>query len=123
MGRSLLHAFLKSKFSDKINVFRELDAGAGRLDVLVQLAGGLSIILELKMCGRPYTSAYAKEGEGQILHYMLNRNVHLGYLIVFDARAKDFGNKLLSPAATSDFIVREKFVDVRPEVIAKDGGS
>jgi tetratricopeptide (TPR) repeat protein len=121
VGRSLLHTFLKSKFCDRINVFRELDAGAGRLDVLVQLAGGLSIILELKMCGQPYSSTYAKEGEGQILHYMENRNIHLGYLIVFDARSRDFGNQLISPRTADSFIVREKFVDVRPEVIAKNG--
>jgi hypothetical protein len=115
-GGNLLHTFLKSRFGARINVFRELDAGAGRLDVLVQLAGGLNIILELKMCGQPYSSTYAAQGEGQILHYMAHRGVHLGYLVVFDARSRDFGVPLLAVRAADAFTVLEKIVDVRPDV-------
>jgi tetratricopeptide (TPR) repeat protein len=119
-GRNLLHAYLKAAFKDQINLFRELDAGAGRLDVLVQLAGGLNIILELKMCGQPYSSSYAAEGEVQILHYMENRGVHLGYLIVFDARARDNGKPLLATRSADRFTVGEIFVDVRPDVVPPD---
>ena len=119
-GRNLLHAYLKAAFKDQINLFRELDAGAGRLDVLVQLGGGLNIILELKMCGQPYSSSYAAEGEVQILHYMENRGVHLGYLIVFDARVRDYSKPLLAARPADRFTVGEIFVDVRPDVAPPD---
>jgi hypothetical protein len=34
-----------------------------------------------------------------MLHDMQNRNIHLGYLVVFEARQRDFGKKLLSRSA------------------------
>ena len=55
-AQDLLHTFLKATFLDRINVFEELDAGAGRLDIYLQFQGGLSVILELKMCGHVYSS-------------------------------------------------------------------
>jgi len=36
--------------------------------------------------GDRYASTYAAAGEDQIIHYMDNRDCHLGYLLVFDAR-------------------------------------
>jgi hypothetical protein len=37
-----------------------------------QPCGGLSIVLELKMCGGGYSSGYAASGEAQLVHYMDN---------------------------------------------------
>lgn len=115
LAQNFLHTFLQARFGERIEIFEELDAGAGRLDLYVRLIGGLSIIVELKMCGFGYTSTYAAAGEEQITHYMENRRSHLGYLVVFDARLDDFGEKLLS-GSTGLHTVIEIFIDVRPRV-------
>jgi tetratricopeptide (TPR) repeat protein len=113
-AQGLLHTYLKARFLDRVNVFQELSSGAGRLDLYLQLYGGLSLIIELKMCGARYSSAYAASGEDQIIHYMQNRTSHLGYLIVFDARERQQGQALVK--AADPFTVLTKFVDVRPHV-------
>ena len=114
-AQDLLHTALKARFEDRIEVFEEIGTGAGRLDLCVKLSGGLSIIIELKMCGFRYSSAYAAAGEEQINHYMDNRRTNLGYLVVFDARIDDFGLTLLSDVPSSHTVI-EKLVDVRPRV-------
>ena len=91
-----------------------MDSGAGRLDLYVQLQGELTAILELKMCGGGYSSNYAASGETQLVHYMENRGSKLGYLVVFDARARDFGKVLLSGGNSLTIIT--KIVDLRPDV-------
>ncbi len=113
-AQSLLHTFLKGRFLERVSVFEELDSGAGRLDLYVQLQGGLTAILELKMCGGGYSSNYAASGETQLAHYMENRGSKLGYLVVFDARARDFGKVLLNGDNSRTIIT--KFVDLRPDV-------
>ncbi|MDB0569603.1 hypothetical protein LBW59_02275 [Ralstonia solanacearum] len=115
-AQDLLHAFLKARFQDRISVFEELATGAGRLDILLNFDGGLSAVIELKMCGFGYSSAYAASGEDQIAHYMENRACHLGYLVVHDARLNDFGSALITPGAIGENTVFEIFVDVRPRV-------
>ena len=55
-AQHLLHTFLEARFGDRVDIFEELSTGAGRLDLYVKLIGGLSIILELKMCGFRYSS-------------------------------------------------------------------
>ncbi len=116
-AQDYLHTFLKARFLERVNLFEELGSGAGRLDIYVQLYGGLSLILELKMCGNGYSSSYAAAGEDQILHYMENRRSNLGYLIVFDARLEKFGQPLLQ--AEGPFTINCKFVDMRPRISAR----
>lgn len=114
-GQDLLHTYLQARFGDRVHVLEEVTAGAGRIDVLVQVRGGLTFVIELKMCGATYSSAYAAAGEEQLQHYMANRKTSIGYLLVFDGRMRDFAKPLLvqsDPAATID----EIFVDVRPTV-------
>lgn len=113
-AQDLLHTYLKAKFGDRVLVFREVVAGAGRVDLYVQLHGGMAIIVELKMCGFGYSSSYASSGEGQILHYMENRNSLLGYLIVFDGRLNYQGQKVLRGIADDRFTVIESIIDVTP---------
>jgi tetratricopeptide (TPR) repeat protein len=115
LGQDLLHTALKSRFGERVEIFEELSTGAGRLDLYARFEGGLAVIVELKMCGAPYSSTYAASGEGQIKHYMENRRTHLGYLVVFDGRAKQFGKALLQ-AAAGPYVVVEKIVDVRNRV-------
>lgn len=118
-AQDLLHAFLKARFQDQISVLEELATGAGRLDILLKFDGGLSAVIELKMCGFRYSSAYAASGQDQILHYMENRACHLGYLVVHDARLNDFGSVLIVPGASGANTVFEIFVDVRPRVSSR----
>ncbi|MGE4126289.1 MAG: hypothetical protein AB7E59_13680 [Pusillimonas sp.] len=115
-GQNLLHTYLKGKFGERIGIYEEISAGAGRVDIYVQLLGGLSIIVELKMCGSRYSSGYAASGEIQLLHYMENRNSYLGYLVVFDSRIRDFGSKLLQERQPDRFTVCEIICDVRPQI-------
>lgn len=119
LGQDLLHTFLKARFQDRIDVFEELSAGAGRLDVYVKLYGGLSSIIELKMCGFHYSSTYAADGEDQISHYMGSRRSSIGYLVVFDARLEDFGSSLTDTKRHDSLTIWTKFVDLRPRVTNK----
>ena len=109
-----LRTWLDGSFRGRVTVLEEIDAGAGRMDVLLQLAGGNQAILELKMCGFRYSSTYAAAGVDQILHYMEQKDVNLGYLVVFDARLRDCGTPLMAADAVGGATVREISVDVRP---------
>ena len=113
-AQDLLHTFMKARFLERANLFEELDSGAGRLDIYVQLYGGLSIVVELKMCGFSYSSNYAAAGETQIIHYMQNRESKLGYLVVFDAKLTMNGQELLK--GDNSLTLFSKFIDVRPRV-------
>lgn len=113
-AQNLLHTYLQAKFGERVEIFEELDTGAGRLDLYVKLKGGLSVVLELKMCGGRYSSNYAASGETQIEHYMDNRTTNIGYLVVFDARVTMHAKPLLSPSPRHTVV--ELFVDARPEV-------
>lgn len=115
LSKDQLYTFLQAKLSGRIRIFTEIVAGAGRLDLYLQFSGGLTVIIELKMCGGRYPSSYAAAGEDQILHYLENRDTRLGYLIVFDARIGKFGESVLVPRNADNYTVYEKFVDVRPE--------
>jgi tetratricopeptide (TPR) repeat protein len=115
LAKDQLHTSLQIKFGNRIGIFTEIAAGAGRLDIYLELSGGLSVIIELKMCGGRYPSSYAAAGEDQILHYMENRDTRLGYLVVFDARVGKFRESVLSHRNVDNYTVYEKFVDVRPD--------
>jgi hypothetical protein len=118
-GKDFLHIFLKAKFQDQIEVFEEIGAGAGRIDLYLKFGNGLSAVLELKMCGKGYSNTYGASGEEQIVHYLENRDTSRGYLVVFDARMDDFGKTLLGAPVSGKFTIGERFVDVRPRVKQK----
>jgi tetratricopeptide (TPR) repeat protein len=116
LAQDFLHIYLKAKFQNRILVLEELTTGAGRLDVFLQFSGGLSVIVEIKMCGFRYSSAYAASGEDQIRHYMDNRNTHLGFLLVFDSRLNEHSESLLQNISDGVNTVHEVYVDLRPRV-------
>ena len=118
-AQDLLHTFLKARFQARISLYEELDTGAGRLDLLLKLEGGLSVIVELKMCGFGYSSSYAASGEGQIRHYMQTRSSHLGYLVVHDSRLENFGSPLIEQSNEGGNTISEIFVDIRPRVSSR----
>lgn len=115
-GQTLLHTYLKATFKERIDIFEEIGVGAGRLDLLIRLAGGVSAIIELKMCGNSYSTEYARSGEDQIEHYMANKTVHIDFLVTFDARQRNNASRLLSHTIGHRNTIEEITIDVRPSV-------
>lgn len=116
-AQRLLFTFLRAKLDSSALIFEELDTGAGRLDLLVAFSVSEKYIIELKMCGAPYSLKYAKKGFGQIQHYMENRDVKLGYLLIFDARKRDFNKNIPADEIATDYRIEVKVIDVRPNVV------
>ncbi|SMR82256.1 hypothetical protein SAMN04488030_2603 [Aliiroseovarius halocynthiae] len=114
-GQTLLHTFLKARFLHSVQIFEELNVGAGRLDVLAQFAGGLRVIIELKICGGGYSTTYAQSGDQQIQHYMENEGVHIGFLMTFDGRIRKKGELLVANTG-SHHTIREVLIDMRSTV-------
>ena len=114
-AQDLLHMYLQAKFGERVEPDEEIVAGAGHIDLYVKLVGGPSIVVEIKMCGGGYSSAYAAAGEHQITHYMKNKGTKLGYLVVFEGRTRMFGKRVLS-GRRGGYTVIEQGVDVRPTV-------
>ncbi|MBD1834911.1 PD-(D/E)XK nuclease domain-containing protein [Cyanobacteria bacterium FACHB-472] len=115
-AQNLLHTFIKGYFEEQIDVFEEVNTGAGRIDIFLKFSNNLSIIVELKMCGSGYSMSYAEGGLDQLSHYLSNKHTSLGYLIVFDARTRDFGKGLLDILAIERHTIFTRAVDVRPTV-------
>ena len=114
-GQTLLHTYLRGRFGDDINIFQEVGAGAGRIDILLQVAGDLRMLIELKLCGYNYTSHYAAGGSDQLDHYMKASDIYLGYLVVFDARLNDNG-KALDVITPVQGTIKTWMIDVTPRV-------
>lgn len=102
---------------DCIDICQERRAGAGIIDLYITLRGGLKIVIELKICGSPgYSSTYALNGEDQLIHYLKNTETHFGFLLVFDARKRDFG-KGFNPIQTfGKYTIQTLSIDLRPYV-------
>lgn len=75
------------------------------------------------MCGETYSSGYAALGVEQLKHYMENNRSHLGYLIVFDCRRRDFGTGIEKETKSGPDTIAVEFVDIRPDVISKSASS
>jgi hypothetical protein len=71
-------------------VYREVHIGGGRIDLIVNILGN-EYVLELKMCGAPYSRGYAESGFDQLKDYLKLTGVLRGYLLVFDGRVKQTG--------------------------------
>ena len=78
--------FFESEFGNQIEIIDEYKAGAGAIDLYIQFSPNINIIVELKMCGKGYSSNYALEGNLQLKHYYENSGGSLCYLVVFDGR-------------------------------------
>lgn len=116
LAKSELHTFLKASFGEAIETLEEVSSGAGRVDLYVILNSGSRVVVELKMCGNGYSSSYAFEGTEQIAHYMTNRGTAVGFLVIFDSRARDYGKGLAAVEKHNNQTVYVNFVDVRPLV-------
>lgn len=78
--------FFKSEFGNQIEIIEEYKAGAGAIDLYIQFSPNINIIVELKMCGKGYSTKYALEGNLQLKHYYENSGGSLCYLVIFDGR-------------------------------------
>jgi tetratricopeptide (TPR) repeat protein len=115
--KQLLIASLSAKFGkDNITIIQEQRAGAGFIDLYVLFSGGLKVVIELKMCGEGYSSSYAISGEDQIIHYQNNTEANLGYLLIFDARKRDFAKGLKDIQIVGNKTIYSIAVDVRNKV-------
>ncbi len=112
-AQDLLHTYFEARFGVRAQILEEIPAGWGRVDLLVRFEGGLTVMVELKMCGLTYSSAYAAAGEEQLNHYMANRRTHIGLLVVIDGRIKDFGKSVIT-GVNPTMTINEIFIDVRP---------
>jgi tetratricopeptide (TPR) repeat protein len=115
-AQNLLHTFIKAYFEDQVDVFEEVNTGAGRIDVFLKFSNNLSTVVELKMCGFGYSMSYAEGGLDQLSHYLSNKYTSLGYLIVFDARTRDFGKGFSEILTIGKHTIFTRTVDVRPIV-------
>lgn len=119
-GQTLLHTFIKSRFGNNVEVMEEVSTGAGRIDIYLRFQNGLKTIVELKMCGNGYSGGYALDGLEQLTHYLENKQTHLGYLLIFDARKRDLGKGINSQYLRGNYTIRSYIADVRPTVKVKD---
>lgn len=116
LGKLLLQTSLKGCFRDNILTIEECGAGAGRIDLYLNLDFEISILVELKMCGEGYSSNYALHGFEQLNHYMKARKVGVGYLIIFDARKRDFGKGISEASIVDGGIIYTLVIDVRNNI-------
>ncbi|MCO7244994.1 hypothetical protein [Halomonas sp. Mc5H-6] len=120
LSKQMLITFLNGKFGkETIDILQEQRAGAGFIDLYVMLPGGLKVVIELKMCGGGYSSNYALSGESQIIHYQTNKFTKIGYLVVFDARARDYGKGLRKLQVVNGHTIYSLAIDMRPQIIKK----
>ncbi|MDE6313302.1 MAG: hypothetical protein K2M46_06725 [Lachnospiraceae bacterium] len=115
-GQDLLHTFMKARFGDALEVLEEVDIGAGRMDIYLCFKNGIKTIVELKMCGGGYSSGYAMHGVEQVVHYLENKKVHVGYLLIMDGRMRDCGKGIEPQYKKENYFVRAFVADIRPEV-------
>lgn len=108
-----LKLFLDTKFKGQIKSLDEVSTGAGYIDLYITFKNDLEIIIELKMCGRGYTSTYAEKGINQLKHYLHSKQSKIGYLLVYDSRKRDFGEKVTSVLETQKYLIQTKFIDMR----------
>ena len=117
LSKQFLIQFLNAKFGkDNIEILQETRAGAGFIDLYIILNGGLKVIIELKMCGGGYSSSYAVSGKDQIIHYQKNRNTKIGFLIIFDARKRDFAKELKEVQTLDGHTIFSVAIDMRTNV-------
>lgn len=115
-GQTLLHTFVKSRYGGAVEVLEEAPAGAGRIDLYLRFLSGFTTVIELKMCGHGYSEAYSLEGIAQLQHYLENKKVHVGYLLVFDSRTRKYGEGIAPVYFAGDHIIFTSIADVRPFV-------
>jgi len=117
LSKQLLINFLNGKFGvNSIEILQEPRAGAGFIDLYILLAGGLKVIIELKMCGAGYSSTYAISGKSQIVHYAENKNTNVGFLIVLDSRIRDYGKSFQSIQSVNNILIHTIVIDVRSKI-------
>lgn len=116
-SKQLLINFLNGKFGkNSIEIIQEPRAGAGFIDLYILLEGGHKVVIELKMCGTGYSSTYAISGESQIIHYAKNKNTHIGFLVVFDSRIRDYGKSFKDIQTIDNILIHTVAIDIRSEI-------
>ena len=118
-AKDLLHTFLVGRFPKSL-IFEEITSGAGRIDIFIVSPTRERAVVELKMCGVGYSMDYAQDGGEQLTHYMNNKAANFGYLVVFDARSRDFGKGFGQNQSIDRMSVTTIVADLRPYVKRRD---
>jgi hypothetical protein len=84
--------------------------------MFLKFSGGLQVVIELKMCGSNYSLNYAAGGFNQLIHYMDNKDTALGYLIIFDARKRDFNTGIEKVITIDKYTLFSRIIDVRSTI-------
>lgn len=117
LAKHQLITAMHMKFGDgAIETFQESVAGAGYIDLFIILRGGLKLVVELKMCGAGYSSTYALTGEDQLVHYLKNTGTHIGILVIFDGRKKEFGGGFKPVQGIGNLTIYSLNIDMRPTI-------
>ena len=120
LGKQLLINALEVKYGKgSIEITPEKSTGAGRIDLYITLRGGIKVVIELKMCGFGYSSPYAISGEDQLLHYLKNTETNVAFLIVFDARSRDYGKGFKPTQSIESYTIYTIPIEMNPKVINK----
>lgn len=93
IGRALLTQDLQAIINNA-NIYKETVLAGGRIDLIINILGN-EFIVELKICGNGYSKTYAEGGFEQLKSYMNVRDAKRSYLVVFDARMRQDGEKSL----------------------------
>jgi tetratricopeptide (TPR) repeat protein len=114
-AKAILWSFLHGRLPG-VEILHEVPAGPGRIDLFLRLEGGERVVVELKMLGNGYSSTYAAEGFDQLCEYMDAKSTAVGYLVAFDARARDQGKQLPRTPEAQARSLYLLMVDVTPVV-------
>lgn len=112
-AKILFRTAINMHYKDALETLEEVSTGAGRIDLYLIFRNGIRAVVELKMCGDGYSRNYALEGHEQLAHYMENRKTHIGFLIVFDGRLRDYGKGIPETVAVENKTIYSYCVDVR----------
>lgn len=117
-AKHLLITALNSHYGeDSIEIIQERPAGAGIIDLFINLRGGLKIVIELKICGAGYSSTYALSGDDQLIHYLKNTETKVAFLVIFDGRLLEFGIGVKPIQTIDEMTLFTIPVDMMPKIL------
>ena len=113
-AKEQLLSFLRGKYENNILIFEEIKAGAGRVDLFI-VSSMKNYDYRAKIV-RGGLLGYAQGGLSQLQHYMVARKAKTGYLLIFDARTRDYGKTFSIEDTIDSKNISVKIIDIRPVI-------
>lgn len=114
-AQELLLKYLRCSLNEDVAVLEEVTVDQGRLDILLCIPPSIKAVIELKMCGCGYSSAYTRHAVSQTAEYMEKVKAHIGFVLVMDGRSKDQGTGLEDSFRENGKEIRVILVNVSPK--------